>query len=178
MLLAGINCPVATSLGRVFDAAAAILGLVDHASYEGEGPIRLEGRGIQAFRGPGDLGAHGVRDPRALVPVIDGASDGRIFQLDPRPLLSALLGGAGDDIPRLSLLFHEAIALASVEGAVLMRRHTGISRLTLSGGVFQNLLLREIMVPHLIKEGFEVFLNVRAPAGDGGLAVGQAWFES
>jgi hydrogenase maturation protein HypF len=58
-----------------------------------------------------------------------------------------------------------------------MRTHTGIPRLALSGGVFQNLLLREMLIPLLIKEGFEVFLNEEAPAGDGGLAVGQAWFE-
>jgi hydrogenase maturation protein HypF len=58
-----------------------------------------------------------------------------------------------------------------------MRRHTGVSRVALSGGVFQSILLRELLVPLLIKQGFEVFLNERAPAGDGGLAVGQAWFE-
>jgi hydrogenase maturation protein HypF len=82
-----------------------------------------------------------------------------------------------EPIPRLALCFHEAIAMAAVEGARRMRRHTGVSRLALSGGVFQNILLRELLIPLLIKEGFEVFLNVRSPAGDGGLAVGQAWFE-
>ena len=58
-----------------------------------------------------------------------------------------------------------------------MRKETGVSRIVLSGGVFQNLLLRELLVPPLIKEGFEVFLNEKAPPGDGGLSVGQAWFE-
>jgi hydrogenase maturation protein HypF len=84
---------------------------------------------------------------------------------------------AEERVPGLSLLFHKALAMASVEGAGRMRRQTGISMIALTGGVFQNLLLRELLVPLLIKEGFEVFLNVRAPAGDGGLAVGQAWFE-
>jgi hydrogenase maturation protein HypF len=59
-----------------------------------------------------------------------------------------------------------------------MRRATGLATLALSGGVFQNLLLREVLVPLLIKDGFEVLLNEKAPPGDGGLAVGQAWFEA
>jgi hydrogenase maturation protein HypF len=176
MLLAGVNCPVTTSLGRVFDAAAAILGLVDHTSYEGEGPIRLEGKGLRAYRGA--AAREEKQDLPALVPVLPGTADGRLFLLDPRPLLAALLkDGTEERIPALSLLFHEAIALACVEGARRMRRHTGLPVLALSGGVFQNLLLRELLVPLLIKEGFEVFLNVQAPPGDGGLAVGQAWFE-
>ena len=180
MILSGVNCPVTTSLGRVFDAAAAILGLVEHTSYEGEGPIRLEGRGLGAFRDGATAGeaTPGNRDLRALVPMLPGTADGRLFLLDPRPLLAALLeGGREERVPALSLLFHEAIALACVEGARRMRHHTGLSVLALSGGVFQNLLLRELLVPLLIKERFEVFLNIRAPAGDGGLAVGQAWFE-
>ena len=120
-----------------------------------------------------------VHDVRALIPVLPGTADGRIFLLDPRPLLLTLLGGNMEErIPSLSLIFHEAVALACLEGACRLRRHTGLSTLALSGGVFQNLLLREILVPLLIKEGFEVLLNVQAPAGDGGLAVGQAWFES
>ena len=59
----------------------------------------------------------------------------------------------------------------------MMRRHTGVSRVALCGGVFQSVLLRNLLIPHLNNDGFEVFLNVRAPPGDGGLAVGQAWFE-
>ena len=53
MIAGNVNCPVTTSLGRIFDAAAAILGLVDHTSYEGEGPIRLEGKGLMAGPGAG-----------------------------------------------------------------------------------------------------------------------------
>lgn len=180
MIRGSVNCPVTTSLGRIFDAAAAILGLVDHASYEGEGPIRLEGKGLQArLRGAGLLPG---RDIGALLPFEPGPGDDRLFLVNPRPLLAALMEEWAEDraeerVPGLSLLFHEALATASVEGARRMRRQTGISMIALTGGVFQNLLLRELLVPLLIKEGFEVFLNVRAPAGDGGLAVGQAWFE-
>ena len=163
-----VNCPVTTSLGRIFDAAAALLGLVERTSYEGEGPIRLEGAGLRA--GPGT---------RTLaLPFLAGPGDDRLFLIDPRPLLVHMLESRGrEPLPVLSRQFHEAIALAAVEGARRMRRHTGVSRIALSGGVFQNILFRELLVPHLNKDGFEVFLNIRAPAGDGGLAVGQAWFE-
>jgi hydrogenase maturation protein HypF len=83
----------------------------------------------------------------------------------------------GGTVEDLALLFHEGMALASAEGARRMRSGTGVSRIVLSGGVFQNLLHRELLVPLLNKDGFEVFLNQWSPPGDGGLAVGQAWFD-
>jgi hydrogenase maturation protein HypF len=173
MIHGNVNCPLTTSLGRIFDAAAAVLGLVDHTSYEGEGPVKLEGKGLRAHPRQDTLAG---QDIESLLPFLPGPGDGRLFLVDPRPLLAALMEKQ-EPIPRLALCFHEAIAMAAVEGARRMRRHTGVSRLALSGGVFQNILLRELLIPLLIKEGFEVFLNVRSPAGDGGLAVGQAWFE-
>jgi hydrogenase maturation protein HypF len=180
MLAGGVNAPLTTSLGRVFDAAAAILGLVRETLYEGEGPIRLEGKALKAWRGRGS----GRRDDAVaerLVTFLPGQPDGRLFLADPRPLLEALLAGeggaGGESTGQSALLFHEGVAAASLEGARRMRRETGVARIALSGGVFQNLLLRELLVPPLIKEGFEVFLNEEAPPGDGGISVGQAWFE-
>jgi hydrogenase maturation protein HypF len=175
MTKAAVSCPITTSLGRVFDAAAAILGLADRTTYEGEGPIRLEGKALRAR-----AGAVPVPDGRLLDFVSSPAAPGddRLFLVDPRPLLGWLLEQkAGTAIETLALHFHQAIAAASLEGARRMRRHTGLSVVVLSGGVFQNLLLRELLVPPLINEGFEAFFNVQAPAGDGGLAVGQAWFD-
>jgi hydrogenase maturation protein HypF len=179
MLSANVNCPLTTSLGRVFDAAAAILGLVDHATYESEGPIRLEGQALLARTGDTNALGKGLRD---LIPLEPGPGDGRIFLVNPRPLLATLAevwirGCLEDHVPALSYNFHQAIAEASVEGAIQMRHYTGVSQIALSGGVFQNLLLRELLIPLLLKDGFKVFLNERAPAGDGGLAVGQAWFQ-
>ncbi len=175
MLEKRVNCPLSTSLGRVFDAAASILGLVDTVSYEGEGPIRLEGHGLLA-RGDG-------KEPSAstmmeLVPFLPSPGDERSFLADPRPLLSLLLERRNSaPVEKLALLFHQCIAAASLEGARRMREITGIRRVALSGGVFQNLLLRELLVPLLIQSGFEVFLNQKVPPGDGGLSVGQVWFQ-
>jgi hydrogenase maturation protein HypF len=175
MLDRGVNCPVTTSLGRVFDAAAAILGLVERVTYEGEGPIRLEGLGMSAFT-PGNVE---ITEEKAskLLPFLPSPGDERLFLIDPRPLLAHLRSQLKSrSVAALSLIFHEAIGRASLQGARRLRQATGISRIALSGGVFQNLLLRELLVPLLIKAGFEVFLNVKVPPGDGGLSVGQAWF--
>jgi hydrogenase maturation protein HypF len=171
-----VSCAPTTSLGRVFDAAAAVLGLAETTSYEGEGPIRLEGEGLQAFAAGGRRLA--AAEAARLLPFKAPPGDGRLFTIDARPLLARLASGAaaGESVPPLSLLFHEAVAWAAAEGARCMRAETGETRIALSGGVFQNLLLRELLLPLLIKEGFRVFLNVEAPPGDGGLAVGQAWY--
>jgi hydrogenase maturation protein HypF len=177
MLEKKVSCPVTTSMGRIFDAAASILGLVDDVSYEGEGPIRLEGRGLRAFV-PGRMGV--TQDEAAeLLPFTAPAdADGRLFLIDPRPLLLHLVEERPSaQVPALALLFHEAVAYACVEAADRLRDATRVNRLALSGGVFQNLLLREMLIPLLNNEGFEVFLNEKVPPGDGGLSVGQAWFE-
>jgi hydrogenase maturation protein HypF len=175
MIDAGLNCPSSTSLGRIFDAAAAILGLVVETSYEGEGPIRLEGKGLRAGRTSGMGTSHA--EAMTLLPFLPSPGDERLFLVDPRPLLNHLLAGClSGNVAGLSLVFHECVARASAEGARRMRRATGVNAIALCGGVFQNLLLRELLIPLLINDGFGVFLNEMAPTGDGGLAVGQAWF--
>jgi hydrogenase maturation protein HypF len=181
MISGGVNSPLTSSLGRLFDAAAAILGLVERTTYEGEGPIRLEGRGLRA-KSALERDDRSPHRPADLIPLLPGPGDQRLFLADARPLLASLLTERPRDpsdraIDALALRFHEAVASASREGARRMRAHTGVSRIALSGGVFQNLLLRDILIPLLVDDGFEVFLNELAPAGDGGLAVGQAWFE-
>ena len=177
MIRSRTNCPLTTSLGRLFDAAAAILGLVDRTTYEGEGPIRLEGRGLRARaqgRSGDALGGHRLED---LLPLAPGPGDTRLFVIPPGPLLRALAEHPARSVDDAALLFHRAVARASWEGARRMRERTGVSKIALSGGVFQNLLLRDILIPLLALDGFEVFLNGEVPAGDGGLAVGQAWFD-
>ena len=179
MLERNVSCPTSTSLGRIFDAAAAILGLVETVSYEGEGPIRLEGCGMRAHLAGKD--ARGPYEPGKLLPFLSPpksqGEEERLFVVDARPLLSFLLRRKNDwPVQELALIFHRCVAAAACEGARRMRQATGVRRLALSGGVFQNLLLRELLIPLLIQSGFEVFLNEKVPPGDGGLAVGQVWY--
>jgi hydrogenase maturation protein HypF len=173
MLARNLNVPVCSSLGRIFDAAAALLGLVRETDYEGEGPMLLEGLAARAWS-PDHRGdaAGGTAGARGLVPLVRGTP----FRLDPVPLLEhiAKVRGAGP-APALALLFHVEIAAAALAGAQELRRLTGLATLALSGGVFQNVLLRELLVPRLEAAGFDVRLNLCVPPGDGGLAVGQAY---
>ena len=159
--------PTSSSLGRIFDAAAAALGLVDRVSYEGEGPMLLEAAAARASFSsrPAALDA--------LVPMSDGADR---FLLDSAPLIARLASGQGASADSLALLFHRAIADAALRGARRMREETGLELLAISGGVFQNALLRSLLVPALLGEGFRVMANGQVPAGDGGISLGQAWY--
>jgi hydrogenase maturation protein HypF len=179
MIDRGVNAPVTSSLGRIFDAAGALLGLVDRVSYEGEGPIRLEGLALGTYDGkPLDASA-ACEDWHIRVEQGDGP-----FRIDCRGLLRHLAqsrgggtpGGDSAHIAALALEFHRGIAAAALEGARRMGEQTGITRIAVSGGVFQNVLLSELLLPALRASGFEVFAHENLPPGDGGIAVGQVYF--
>jgi hydrogenase maturation protein HypF len=100
-----------------------------------------------------------------------------MFLLDAVPLIQRIAQRRdSDDEASLALLFHRAITDAALRGALAMRDHTGLSRIALSGGVFQNMLLRRLLIPKLSASGFEVYLNRAVPPGDGGLSLGQVYF--
>jgi hydrogenase maturation protein HypF len=181
MIGRGLNSPLTSSLGRVFDAAAALLGLVDRVAYEGEGPICMEGL---ALREPGAraplASPPAAPEPAGLTPLSRPAAQKDLFQIDPSPLLVELAERAARPNPRpgeAALLFHRAITRAALVGSREMRRRTGRRELVLSGGVFQNTLLLGLLAPALREEGFEVYTHLALPPGDGGLAVGQVYFQ-
>jgi hydrogenase maturation protein HypF len=178
MLAKEVHSPITSAVGRIFDAAAAVLGLVETVSYEGEGPIRLEGLAGRAVHGSSSTPDESLN--RDLLPLCERRSDdGRSFLFDPRPLIEYLFEKRGEgDHAAAALTFHRAIASAGVRAAETMRAITGLNRIALSGGVFQNMLLLGLLIPTLKEHGFEVYLNRDIPPGDGGLAVGQAYFDS
>jgi hydrogenase maturation protein HypF len=183
MIDRGINSPITSSLGRIFDAASALLGLVDTVSYEGEGPIRLEGLALGIYDGkPLPVTASSSQWEVSVIQKEEGP-----FRIDCRGLLRLLVerirrlrtgveASVGEAAAPLALEFHKAIAAASLEGARRMREQTGLGRIALSGGVFQNALLTELLLPALVEAGFEVFTHRNVPPGDGGIAVGQVYF--
>lgn len=173
MIRRDINAPLTSALGRIFDAGAAVLGLVDRVSYEGEGPIRMEGYGLAHFiKQAPQSDASSLGDLLPLHEQEEGT-----FRFDPFPLINHLLKNRQrEPLGSLCLEFHQAVSLASLRGAEFMRESTGINRLALSGGVFQNMLLRRLLIPALEARGFEVYANRSVPPGDGGLAVGQAYY--
>ena len=157
----GINAPLASSMGRLFDAAAAVLGVRDVASYEGQAAMELESL------------ADGGRVLPLPFPVVD-QGDG--WHLDPVPLLSELAErkASGEPVPRLAAAFHESIAEASTDVVSRIRRATGLDTVVLSGGSFQNARLLRSLRRRLLERSFRVLVPNQFSPNDGAISVGQA----
>jgi len=155
---ARLNSPASSAIGRLFDAAAALCGICTHASFEGEGPMRLEaaaaGAEGQAIELPLD------RDP------------GGIWRSDWAPLLPMLVDTALS-IAERAASFHLSLVQALVDQAQQLRAQTGIRSVGLTGGVFQNRMLAEAAIDRLQAAGFAVHLPQRVPVNDAGLSFGQ-----
>lgn len=157
MLAQQLNTPLTSSMGRLFDAVSALLGLCHDASHEAQAAIALEDAALRSD------------------------ADGRYeFQLDGdkirlAPLLAQLVTERqrGVPVPDMARRFHRTVAEMAVASASSVRAEAGIEKVALSGGVWQNRLLLETAVPLLQQAGFEVLLHRHVPANDGGLAYGQ-----
>jgi len=152
-----INCPSTTAVGRLFDAASAITGQCLTASYEGQGPMMLEA----LCAGNGD---------KVELPLYENEKGLQI--IDWGPLVKYLLDSS---IParRRAMGFHLSMANAALQQALYFRQANNVSTVGLSGGVFQNRILTELIIELLRNDGFEVLFPQRAPVNDGGLCIGQ-----
>ena len=156
----GLSSPVTTSMGRLFDAAAALCGLRTHVNYEGQAAIELEAACDPAERG---------RYPISV-------ETGQVLEIDPRDTIRALMADMDAGVPRgvVASRFHAAVAFATVEAcsrAALLHR---TDRIVLSGGVFQNRRLIEAVAAGLRAAGLRVLVPERLPINDGGISYGQA----
>ncbi len=160
-LARGLNAPVSSSAGRLFDAAASLLGIRDVAEYEAQAAVELE-----------LLAEEGSVRP---LPFEIARRDG-LLVYDPRPTLRALLEGraAGTPAETLAARFQETVAAVTRQLCGDVRAATGLREVALSGGVFQNQWLATTLVRRLTGDGFEVHTNQRVPANDGGISYGQA----
>lgn len=168
MIERGINSPRTSSMGRLFDAAAAILGICDKATYEGEPAIEFEAAAWCA------LGGKPVRLDGNHTGVFTSADDSPT--LDPQPLIEALLNGieAGAPADRLALGFHIAISHATTHVACEICEREGLDTVALSGGVFMNRLLLQLLTHELKDAGLAVLAPHAVPVNDGCIAYGQA----
>lgn len=160
MIDMGVNCVRTSSCGRLFDAVAAIIGLRREINFEGQAAIELE-----AIADPGEPG----RYPFELEP-------GPAWQLDFRPMIRQVVREVEEGQPRswVAARFHNTLAAAIGQTCRGIREETGLNRICLSGGTFQNWKLLERTLRGLRHAGFEVFLHSRVPPNDGGIALGQA----
>lgn len=153
----GVNVHESSAVGRLFDAAAVLLGLLETASYDGQAPAWLEAQTRS-------------RVPCLALP-IDRESDD-LWSVDWGPLFRALMCHGGSTAERADL-FHSAMAGSILDQALAARRRLPVTRVGLTGGVFQNRRLTEEAVELLEANGFEVLLHGRVPPNDGGLSYGQ-----
>jgi hydrogenase maturation protein HypF len=156
----GVRTFATTSMGRLFDAAAALAGFTRTATFEGQAAMWLE----QLARRGGDEGA----EPYEM-PFEDG-------QLDFRPLLASVIRDRiGGRAPAgIALAFHRGIARALVEAVTRLCGSHRLDTVVLSGGVFQNRLLLQEVRLGLANGGVQLWMNRRVPPNDGGLSLGQA----
>ncbi|MFN3545682.1 MAG: carbamoyltransferase HypF [Thiobacillus sp.] len=155
---ARLNSPASSAAGRLFDAAAALAGVCTHASFEGEGPMKLEALAV---------GAEADAVPLPLERDALG-----VWRSDWAPLLP-LLADAARPVAERAACFHASLAQALVDQALRLREQTGIASVGLTGGVFQNRVLAEAAIARLEAAGFKVRLPERLPVNDAGLSFGQ-----
>lgn len=164
MLESGLNAPPASSAGRLFDAAAAILGIrPEGVSYEGQAAIELE-----ALAEPEMAGEDGAYPHELLV--------GEPPRIGWAPLWAALLDdvGRGTAPGRIAARLHRGVVAAVAQTACELARARHLPTVVLSGGVFQNRILLEGVAQALRDRGLDVLTPRQVPANDGGIALGQA----
>lgn len=172
MIERGINSPHTSSMGRLFDAAAAILGICDKATYEGEPAIELEAAAWRALSSESACPTGNI----AGFSVTESSRPDACHVLNSRSLIEALLEGIRTGVPagRLALDFHIAIARSSARIAREICAREGIDTVALSGGVFMNRLLLQLLTRKLKDAGLTVLIPQTVPVNDGCIAYGQA----
>ena len=172
MIEHGINSPRTSSMGRLFDAAAAILGICDKATYEGEPAIELEAAAWRAFSSESACPTGNM----VSFSVTESSRPDDCHVLNSRPLFEALLEGIRTGVPagKLALDFHVTIARSSARIAREICAREGLDTVALSGGVFMNRLLLQLLTRELKSMGLTVLIPRSVPVNDGCIAYGQA----
>ena len=156
-----------SSVGRLFDAVAALVGLRSQVTYEGQAAIELEALARSVPR---------ASAPSYPVEISQAGSPDGLDMLDPSPLIATVLQEVekGTDRAEIAAGFHEGLGRATAAlGARLARRH-GLDTVALSGGVFQNVRFSDIVEDALAAEGLSVLVHGWVPPNDGGISIGQA----
>ncbi|MBM4294687.1 MAG: carbamoyltransferase HypF [Deltaproteobacteria bacterium] len=160
-LATGLNSPLTSSTGRLFDAVAAALNVCRTRTYEGQPALELEMAASEDEKGYYSVG---VDSADGLV-VLDGVGLFRETVVDYR---------AGAAPGRAAARFHNSLARLLTAACVILRDRTGLDEVALAGGVFQNGLLLTRLYDLLIEQGFAVLTQTRTPPNDGSISLGQA----
>lgn len=178
MIARNLNCPPTSSAGRLFDAVAALLGLVEVAGYDGEPACRLEAAALSADPAAID-DAQAERYMLQLRPAQEGEalddSDESLI-LDPRALVQAIVAdmGTGVDAPTVAARFHEGFARGIAQAAIGIARAAGLTTIALGGGVFSNRIILSRVRQEIEAAGMRAIAPSALPINDGGISYGQA----
>ena len=194
MIERGLNSPLTSSMGRLLDAMAAMLGICPNATYEGEPAIMLEAAAWRALDDDAQR-AHDRADcpgyrfalQEQSVPAPDEQTRQRrsrvgehaidqVIELDPTPMVRAALDdlSAGRPVEAIAADVHLAVAQAVCDASIQIARRTGIRNVALSGGVLMNRLLLGEVLQRLRAEGLRPLVPSAVPVNDGCIAFGQA----
>jgi len=160
MIQKGVRCPLTSSLGRLFDGVACILGLKQTVRFEGQAAMALEMAakdGIKEFY-----------DYRQMTEIP--------IKVPTRPIIQGVVSDLWDGVPTevISGKFHATVIEFFSGVCDVVATQTGVRRVALSGGVFQNAILLKGFIASLTRRGFEVYTHSQVPTNDGGIALGQA----
>ena len=157
MLRAGLNCPLSSGMGRLFDGVAAILGVKTLCSYEGQGAVLLE--------------AAATADDGVFPFTLDGSP----LRFDWREMIRELVScrDRGEETGRLAARFMNTLIEMAVQQCCAAREASGVNTVALSGGSFQNMYIMERLPGRLEKAGFRVLRHRRVSCNDEGLSLGQ-----
>lgn len=160
---AGLNSPPCSSMGRLFDAVSALLGVRESVNYEGQAAIELEQMAEEGETGEYPFGI--LEQADTLV-------------LDPDPMIEAIVEDIrGSKAPTvISGRFHNSVAKIVCEMSQKIREWKGLSDIFLSGGVFQNTFLLGKLWDMLREKGFTVYTHQKVPSNDGCISLGQAYY--
>ena len=161
MIEKNVNCPLSSGAGRVFDAVSALIGVCEHATYEGQSAIELEA-----------VVAEDVREAYPWEVTEEAGCHVVCFAPTYRAVVDDLRADTESSI--ISARFHNTVVEVVLDLVGRISEETGLQRVCLSGGVFQNRYLCDHLAPRLTELGFEVYEQSAAPANDGGIALGQA----
>jgi len=161
----GINCPLTSSAGRLFDAVSALVGVREEIDYEAQAAIELE------MLAPNEVGKFGLKLYPFSIVEHQGTKVVKLAQL-----FSAVALDVKNQtpIPLISLKFHNTVAQIITRMCKLIIKETKITQVALSGGAFQNRLLLRLATSALQREGFSVLTHHLVPCNDGGISLGQA----
>ncbi len=161
MIEVGLNTPLTSSCGRLFDAVSSLCGVRDTINYEGQAAIELEM----------------IADPRISDSYRYGINEEEeSWIVDTLPIIEEVIYDLNRGQPRstISAKFHNTVAEFSLDLCKKIRDREGINKVVFSGGVFQNMFLSERMMRNFDKAGFEVYIHSQVPPNDGGISLGQA----